>query len=234
MTFKAFLRERLAGSRLIDPYYISHSSLKRVIHRASQTVKSSRMLDVGCGQKPYRGLFDSRVYIGVDLPTYGPQAADVFATALLLPFCDSSFDAVLCTEVLEHVPEPERLFQEITRLLKPGGTLILATPQTWGLHLEPYDYFRYTRYGLETLATRTGLVVETVEPTCGVWATLGQRATDTIYSRYGVGKPMLFRTIVLLSCAAWNTLALALDRLNRQRSDTLDNVLVARKPNVSH
>lgn len=230
MAFKAFLRRRLMGSRLIDPYYISHSTLRAAIQRAGQGISADWLFDVGCGEKPYRRFFAARHYIGVDLPTFGPQAADIFATALQLPFQDAACDVMLCTEVLEHVPEPDLLFREIARLMKPGGILVLTTPQTWGLHLEPHDYFRYTRYGLEALATRTGLIVQSVQPTCGVWATLGQRAADIFNLRYGIGSPLVIRCIVLLFCAVWNTVALMLDRLDGHRGDTLDNVLVARKP----
>jgi SAM-dependent methyltransferase len=226
---KVIARRRL-GSRLIDPYYISHSTLEAAVRRAGQPVSADWLLDIGCGTKPYRRHLSARHYIGIDLPTYGPQAADVFGTALQLPFRDASYDAVLCTEVLEHVPNPGRLFREITRLLRPGGVLILTTPQTWGLHLEPFDYFRYTRYGLETLATDAGLDVESVRPTCGVWATLGQRAVDVIYSRYGAGKPLLVRGIVLMFCAIWLALALATDQLGGHQGDTLDNILIATKP----
>ena len=228
---KAFARRHLADSRLIDPYYISHSTLSAAIRRAGQLINVDRLLDIGCGEKPYRRFLTARQYVGIDLPTYGPQAVDLFGSALQLPFCDASFDALLCTEVLEHVPEPDALLKETARLLKPGGALILTTPQTWGLHLEPYDYFRYTRYGLEALAQRAELIVESIQPTCGVWATLGQRAVDAIYSRYGANKPLLIRGIVMFFCAIWLTIALAQDRIGGHRGDTLDNVLVARKPN---
>ncbi len=227
---RTIVRQRLTGSRLIDPYYISHSTLSAAIRRAGQPVSADWLLDIGCGAKPYRRYLSARHYIGIDLPTYGPQAADLFGSALQLPFRNASYDAVLCTEVLEHVPDPSRLLQEIARLLKPDGVLILTTPQTWGLHLEPFDYFRYTRYGLETLATSAGLDVRSIQPTCGIWATLGQRAVDAIYSRYGAGKPLLIRGVVLMLCAIWLTLALAQDYLGGHQGDTLDNILIAHKP----
>jgi SAM-dependent methyltransferase len=227
---KTIVRQRLTGSRLTDPYYISHSTLSAAIRRVGQQVSADWLLDIGCGTKPYRGYLSAQHYIGIDLPTYGPQAADLFGSALQLPFRDVSYDAVLCTEVLEHVPDPNRLFREIARLLEPGGVLILTTPQTWGLHLEPFDYFRYTRYGLETLATSAGLDVQSVQPTCGVWATLGQRAVDAIYTRYGADKPLPIRGMVLMFCAIWLTLALAQDYLGGHQGDTLDNVLIAIKP----
>ncbi len=228
--FKAFARQHLAGSRLIDPYYISHSTLSAAIRQASQNVNTDRLLDIGCGEKPYRRYFTAQHYVGIDLPTYGLQAVDLFGSALRIPFRDATYDTVLCTEVLEHVSEPDQLFDEVTRLLKSGGTLILTTPQTWGLHMEPYDYFRYTRYGLEALAQQAGLTVQSIQPTCGVWATLGQRAVDAIYSRYGVNKPLLIRGLVLVICAIWLTSALLQDRIGHHRGDTLDNILVARKP----
>lgn len=226
---KVIARQRLGGL-LLDPYHISHSTLEAAIRQAGQQVSADWLLDIGCGTKPYRRRLSARRYIGIDLPTYGPQAADIFGTALQLPFRDASYDAVLCTQVLEHVPNPGRLLQEIARLLKPGGVLILTTPQTWGLHLEPFDYFRYTRYGLETLAADAGLDVQSVRPTCGIWATLGQRAVDVVYSRYGAGQPLPVRGIVLMFCAIWLALALAADRLGRHQGDTLDNLLIATKP----
>jgi SAM-dependent methyltransferase len=227
---KSWGRRWLGGSRLIDPYYISHATLSAAIRRAGQRVTAERLLDVGCGEKPYRRYFSAKQYIGIDLPTYGEQAVDLFGSALQLPFKDAAFDALLCTEVLEHVPNPVALMKETARLLQPGGVLILTTPQTWGLHLEPYDYFRYTRYGLDVLARQAGLIVESIEPTCGVWATLGQRAVDAIYSRYGANKPLIIRGLVMLFCAVWLTTALVQDRIGKHRGDTLDNILVARKP----
>ncbi|MGB1077479.1 MAG: class I SAM-dependent methyltransferase [Bdellovibrionales bacterium] len=66
-------------------------------------------------------------------------------------FDDNSVDAIFMIEVLEHVDEPWNAIPELHRILKPGGKLILSTPLMFPLHDEPYDYYRYTKYGLQHL-----------------------------------------------------------------------------------
>jgi SAM-dependent methyltransferase len=92
---------------------------------------------------------------------------DLFADAMSLPFAAGSFDSVLCTQVLEHVCEPLRVLEEVRRVLKPGGRLVLTAPQYNGLHGEPQDFFRYTRYGLDYLAKNADFRVDCVQPLGG-------------------------------------------------------------------
>jgi SAM-dependent methyltransferase len=214
-----------------DPFFISHTTVRREISAVSDSA-SGVLLDVGCGWKPYRGLFKRvRRYVGVDLPTsgYGLKAVDCVADAQQLPFLNGAFDACLCSELLEHVPEPARVVAELCRVLKPGGVLILTTPQTWGLHEVPRDYFRYTEFGLRHLLGQAGFTVERVTPTCGVWATAGQRTGEAIYSRWAIPAPLPVRLIVLAICVLWLRAALIIDRLNGHWGDTLDNVVLATK-----
>jgi SAM-dependent methyltransferase len=115
-----------------------------------------RLLDVGCGEKPYEWLYGSRVtdYIGCDwlATVHSSRHLDLFADAAALPFRNEVFDTVLCTEVLEHLPDPHRCLEELSRVLRPGGKLILSTPFICWLHEQPHDYLRYTPYGLRYLA----------------------------------------------------------------------------------
>lgn len=188
-----------------------------------------QLLDIGCGFRPYRHVFQQvESYIGIDLP--GSGIIDVYASALELPFRSNSFDTVLCNEVLEHVPEPATLLHEASRVLRPGGVLLLTTPQTWGLHHEPYDFFRYTPYGLEYLASKSGLIVVEVTPTSGLWGTWAQRLSDTILFTYLLGKPYVIRLLARLLLAPVLWFNYTLDKAFGKRGDTLDNILVARKP----
>ena len=122
-----------------------------------------RMLDVGCGAKPYSLVFSPLVdeYLGIDLPTsdYGIDEIDVYASALTLPFKSNSFDTVLCTEVLEHVPDPQGLIHELSRVLKTDGSLLLSTPQNYWVHSAPNDYYRFTKFGLSYLIERDGFEI---------------------------------------------------------------------------
>jgi len=114
-------------------------------------------LDVGCGNKPYEKTFFSSAekYVGMDYLT-DRSKPDVVGSATDIPMSDASFDTVVCTEVLEHIPDPLKAMREMYRVLKPGGYLILSTPMYWPRHEVPYDYFRYPYDGLLHLIKTSG------------------------------------------------------------------------------
>lgn len=194
------------------------------------------LLDLGCGRKPYQARFGSIVqnWIGLDVPmaASGRPAADVFGSALQTPFGSGVFDTVLSTQVLEHVPRPADLMCEASRILKPGGHLILTAPQTNPLHEEPHDFFRYTSHGLRLLAENAGFEVVQLTPLGGAIATVGQLVVWHLGWLRRV--PLLGTGVGNLAnaCIAWS--ALKLDGLSQAygggaMKDTLNWLLVAKK-----
>lgn len=128
------------------------------------------ILDIGAAdrwiQKYLAG--DAR-YIALDYPVtardlYGGRP-DVFADAAWLPFAEASFDGVLCLEVLEHVPDPAQVLREIARVLKSGGRLWISTPFLYPLHDTPFDFQRYTEFGLHRDLAGAGLGVDRLQKT---------------------------------------------------------------------
>lgn len=136
------------------------------------------LLDMGCGAKPFAPLFAGRVrrYWGTDLsksPYLGGARLDAFARAESQPFRDGSFDTVVGFSMLTYLPEPVRMIEEAHRVLRPGGTLILEFTQMVPLHDEPWDFFRFTRYGAEHLLRRGGFEPVEYIPIGGLWARVG-------------------------------------------------------------
>jgi SAM-dependent methyltransferase len=148
------------------------------IRRRLERFASGRMVDVGCGTKPYRELAASHVteHVGVDLPDgrHGQAGVDVFASAYETGLDDASFDTLLCTDVLEHLEEPQRAVDEAFRLLRPGGHGIYTVPFFWHLHEEPRDFYRYTEHGLAHLFRRAGFEVIEITALSGFVATFTQ------------------------------------------------------------
>jgi SAM-dependent methyltransferase len=213
-----------------SPLYTANAYLRRHL-RQSANFAQGRLLDVGCGRKPYRDLFTVTSYIGIEMPFASQTAADVYASALALPFTDAWFDTVLSTQVLEHVPEPAQMLMEIARVLRPGGYLLLTTPQTWGLHHVPHDYYRYTSFGLIYLANKAGLEVVRVGPTSGFWVTFTQRFCDVLFYTNSTPKfPWVIEQFLRVPALLIQWLGRGLDKLLGQHGDTLDNILVARRP----
>lgn len=131
-----------------------------------------RTLDLGAQNGPYASHFPRR--IALDL--HPGAGVHLRADAHTLPFVDGSFDVVLCTEVLEHLPEPQRAIDEMFRVLTPGGELLLTTRFLFPIHDAPHDYFRYTKYGLRYLLRRFEQVhVEEETDAIGTLAVLVQR-----------------------------------------------------------
>jgi len=127
----------------------------------------AKVLDVGAGDAPYRELFDRFEYLTNDwagTEHVADQPYDIVAEAHDLPVDDGTFDALLCTQVLEHLPEPWIAVEEFQRVLRPGGKVIITAPLTWFLHELPHDYYRFTPYGLAHLLRRAGFTDIEVEP----------------------------------------------------------------------
>jgi SAM-dependent methyltransferase len=146
----------------INPFYFAQRELYlRMVAMAPKM--EGQLLDVGCGGKPYRNLFaHGGNYIGLEFDTPESRAAncaDYFYSGNTFPFEDDSFDGVICNQVLEHVFNPDQFLQEILRVLKPDGKLLLSVPFVWDEHLQPMDYGRYSSFGLRSLLERHGFAV---------------------------------------------------------------------------
>lgn len=132
--------------------YLVLSELSKHIQEAvaELTGNSLRILDVGCGVKPYLPFFKYKAasYIGVDT-SLAPNV-DIICVAEQLPFTDESSDVVICTQVLEHVNDPQKVLKEMHRVLKREGTLILSTHGIWRKH-NPQDCWRWTDMGLKKI-----------------------------------------------------------------------------------
>jgi SAM-dependent methyltransferase len=123
---------------------------------------SGKMLDVGCGSKPYQSLFAVDAYIGLDIDnevTRNNGKADQLYDGGKFPFEDAEFNSILCNQVLEHVFNPDEFLGEINRALKSGGKLLLTVPFVWDEHEQPYDYARYSSFGLKALLEKNGFKI---------------------------------------------------------------------------
>lgn len=146
-------------SLFINPFYLIRRALFKHIRAYAPTLKG-KLLDFGCGRKPYENLFSVNEYIGVDLEQTGHDhtnsKVDVFYDGRHLPFNDETFDALFCSEVLEHIFNPDEILPELNRVLKPGGRALITVPFCWNEHEIPYDYARYTSYGITHLLSKHG------------------------------------------------------------------------------
>jgi len=149
----------------------------------SKLSDGSRILDVGAGQLKNKALCTKLNYVSQDFCQYTPINAvgglhtnewntnyiDIVSDLLEIPEPDSSFDAILCTEVLEHVPEPNLALVEFARLLKPGGILILTAPFSSNVHMAPYHFYTgFTKFWYTFNLSKNNFFVKELTPN-GDW-----------------------------------------------------------------
>jgi SAM-dependent methyltransferase len=212
---------------LLSPGYLANRTLQRDLAGPAASLEG-RLLDLGCGNSPYRPLLRAiSHYVAYDVSALDSKP-EVIGQGTALPFETGSFDSVLSTQVLEHVPDPGRMIAEIARVLKPGGRLLLSAPQTWRLHEQPYDYYRYTRYGLQHLLRQHYLAVVSIQPQGGAWVLVGQIVNNILWSRprrkFSLGWTAGMATTLLVNLAA-----VLLDRLFYDPDDTLNYVVLAER-----
>ncbi len=144
------------GSKVFNlfghPYFIARSSLNHYLSLLVDARTTLRVLDVGCGSMPYRSCFPADAeYHGLEIDqerNHKNSLVSFFYDGSTFPLEDEVYDYVICSQVLEHSFTPEMLLQEIARVLKPGGMLLLTIPFLWPEHEQPYDSQRFTSFGL--------------------------------------------------------------------------------------
>jgi len=218
--------------RFLHYQWLSFKDLDRDLKRILPTLSGS-ILDVGCGSKPYEPWCSHvDAYTGVDIYA-GDKVDYVIDPHKRWPFPDASFDAVLCTQVIEHVEDPEMLMDEIHRALKPNGTVVLSAPFCYQEHGAPHDFRRFSVHGIKQLLGDRFIIVELTRQG-GIGSTLG-----TLYLHY-VQESMNRNTFArllfglsfplwLLMCAVTNVLGLALDHVDSTESFYGNVLVVSRK-----
>ena len=163
-------------------HYLHYLSFNNELHISVKTYASGNLLDIGCGNKPYEKWFENLVtdYIGCDIIQSNAKNVDVLCQANNIPFDDCSFQTVFSTQVIEHVADHQGMVNEAFRLLKTNGYFILSGPFVWPLHEEPYDFFRFTKYGFTYILEKAGFEIVEINESGGVWATIGLTINHTL------------------------------------------------------
>jgi SAM-dependent methyltransferase len=186
------------------------------------------LLDAGAGESQYANYFPRQNYIAVDLGVGDAQwnyaRLDAIADLSALPFSDEAFDAALNIVTLEHVREPARVLQEIARVLKPGGPLLLIAPHEWEVHQAPHDYFRYTRYGIAYLLEQAGLKPVGIQAAGGYFRLMSRRLLNGLQFFPGV-----WFYVAALFLAPPALILPWFDALDEQRNFTLGYICIAKK-----
>lgn len=184
--------------------YHNISHITRFLQSAKASLPKQRLsfIDIGGGAAPYYTLFQEMIgqYTVADVQNDLPKGDNRNITfiktfAEQLPVPDNSFDVVLSNQVFEHVQSPEKTAAESFRVLRNGGCIIGSVPHVSPIHLEPYDYRRFTEYGLRKTLEEAGFKHIKIEGNGGVFkAAALMILMDLTLSKRVDGKPQKFLT----------------------------------------
>jgi ubiquinone/menaquinone biosynthesis C-methylase UbiE len=217
----------------VNPFYFARKGLFQHIQSLSKYI-GGRILDVGCGQKPYKHLFSFDEYIGMDIENPGHdhsnEQIDIFYDGHTFPFSDNIYDSVICNQVLEHVFNPDHFLKEVNRVLKPRGYFLLTVPFVWDEHEQPNDYARYSSYGLTHLLKMTGFEVVEYRKSINDFRLIFQLINAYIYKKTVTRNTKLNSFFMLAFMAPINLLGELVGLCLPKNNDLyLDNIVLAYK-----
>ncbi len=152
-------------------------------------LSSSSLLDAGAGEQQYRRFCGHLKYTSQDFAAYDPKGKDtglqmnswdygkldIVSDITTIPLADATYDAILCTEVFEHIPDPLKALSEFSRILKPGGKLILTAPFCSMTHFAPYHFSTgFSRFYYEHHLPLLGFKIERLTPNGNYFSSIMQ------------------------------------------------------------
>jgi SAM-dependent methyltransferase len=192
------------------------------------------LIDIGCGNKPYEAYFKNiNRYIGIDLKRNKNTENYIICDINKIPCKNESFEIAICNQVIEHVPNPKVVLNEIWRVLKNDGTLIFSAPQMGRLHGEPYDFYRFTKWGLKYLLESERFKIIELNSHGGFFRAIGSHLSFFLIENFGkCGKwKKIIQVLLILPI---NFIFTFLDRIKLWNLDTLGYNIIAVKSDNSH
>lgn len=222
-----------ALSYVTNPFDVARGSLYEGISRHSGALHG-RVLDIGCGTAPYSREFFPGRWTGLEIDSDANRArgvATLFYDGTYFPVESSTFGGILCTQVLEHVFEPEIFLGEVFRVLEPGGRVLITVPFLWEEHEAPADYGRYSSFGLRHLLESSGFTIVTQEKLTTGTRGLGQLAIANFASSLDHSKPAsVFAAQILFMFPMKLFFELFAKFFPGNENLFLDNLIVCEKP----
>lgn len=220
------------GGMFINPFYHARKELVQEVTCLSRFIQGN-VLDVGCGRKPYESLFDCDHYTGLELDTpenRQNQKVDLFYDGKHIPVSDAYFDNIVMFEVLEHVFNPDEFVAELYRVLKPGGAMLMTAPFVWDEHSQPYDYARYSSFGLKFMLEKHGFAIVEQRKTLADIRILFQLINSYIFRLLHTRNTNMNMFLCLVFMSPFNILGQVLYKVLPKNEDLyLDNVILGKK-----
>jgi len=218
---------------VINPFYIARKALLESIKELGNNI-SGKTLDVGCGTKPYEKYFKSSEYIGLEIETTVHREvskADFFYDGTKFPFNNNEFDSIVTNQVFEHVFNPDSFLNEINRVLKKNGILLLTVPFVWDEHEQPYDFARYSSFGIKSVLEKNGFEIIAHRKTVTNFGVIIQLINGYIY-KMTVRNSLIRQIVTVLVMFPLSILGIILSKILPSNKDLyLDNIILAKKVN---
>jgi len=179
-----------------------------------QVPEGSRILDAGAGELQFKRFCSHLKYVSQDFAQYNGKGnasglqmgawdqskLDIVSDITAIPEPDNSFDAIMCIEVFEHLPNPLLALKEFARLLRPGGQLILTAPFCSLTHFAPFHFYSgFNRYFYETHLSSLGLDIVEIQQNGNFFEFLAQelRRIGFVTEKYTHKRITLFEKIFI-------------------------------------
>ena len=216
----------------VNPFYFARKGLYRHVSILILNLKG-RLLDVGCGTRPYEGVCNVDEYIGLEVDDEGNRNhnfADIFYDGKIIPFEDKFFDSILSNQVFEHVFNPNEFLREINRVTKIDGLFLITVPFVWDEHEQPYDYSRYSSFGLKHILSKHGFeIIEQRKSNNGL-EVIFQLINDYIFKTTLSRNKYINLISMLILMAPINIIGLFVSKVFPNNNDLyLDNIVLAKK-----
>lgn len=215
-----------------NPFYFTRRGLISAVKKNAHLIKGD-IVDIGCGSKPYKSFFEHTSYVGIEYDTPENRqykTAEYFYDGNTFPIESKQFTSAVATEVFEHVFNPDEFLSEVNRVLKKEGTFLMTVPFMWDEHEQPYDYARYTSFGLKSILNKHGFEVISQVKTMNNAVAILQLWNEFIYKLFHSRSGILNSICTFLFIMPFNLIGLLLWLISPRSKDMyLNNVIIAKK-----